>query len=254
MTVCLVLQGDSASPGAREKMCSGFRCWRKSMPSTHAGGWRGRGHLRLPEASPLGLQVQGPGTRPGRGGVGLCRDRHSETGPVLGLSSPPTPSSPALISKLGMKVSPQEEDVCFLLFPQTSATRFLHLFVSHHWGQAASLQVVGEERGHLLSVLVSQGLACDRAPDPQSELHCPLRRHLSSCWQTGLTGRRPAVRAVGLSPSVPRPLSGWGLVLTDGGSPPHSPAHVGGGRVLLGRCVVACEGRGADEAAGKRRD
>lgn len=65
MTVCLVLQGDSASPGAREKMCSGFRCWRKSMPSTHAGGWRGRGHLRLPEASPLGLQrpcqVQGSG-------------------------------------------------------------------------------------------------------------------------------------------------------------------------------------------------
>ncbi|XP_036091726.1 calpain-10 isoform X4 [Rousettus aegyptiacus] len=29
MTVCLVLQGDSASPGARERMCSGSRYWRR---------------------------------------------------------------------------------------------------------------------------------------------------------------------------------------------------------------------------------
>lgn len=42
MTVCLVLQGDSASPGARERMCSGFPYWRRSMPSTRAEGWRGQ--------------------------------------------------------------------------------------------------------------------------------------------------------------------------------------------------------------------
>lgn len=41
MTVCLVLQGDSASPGAREKMCSGFPYWRRSMPSTLEGLGRG---------------------------------------------------------------------------------------------------------------------------------------------------------------------------------------------------------------------
>lgn len=43
MTVCLVLQGDSASPGASERMCSGSPCWRRPMPSTRQAGAGGAG-------------------------------------------------------------------------------------------------------------------------------------------------------------------------------------------------------------------
>lgn len=35
MTVCLVLPGDSAFPGARERMCSGFPYWKRPMLSMH---------------------------------------------------------------------------------------------------------------------------------------------------------------------------------------------------------------------------
>lgn len=56
MTVCLVLQGDSASPGARGRMCSGFPYWRRSTPSTHAGGGgAGPGGLGAWEAHLLAL-------------------------------------------------------------------------------------------------------------------------------------------------------------------------------------------------------
>lgn len=73
MTVCLVLQGDSASPGARERMCSGFPYWRRSTPSTRAGGWGGRGPgehvchlpgLRRPRP------FQGPGSQAWGGATG----------------------------------------------------------------------------------------------------------------------------------------------------------------------------------------
>lgn len=82
MTVCLVLQGDSASPGARERMCSGFPYWRRPTPSTHAGGGRGRAGLgpeppwAAPEALSLGFSAlvhsQGLAARPG---VGLTIQR-----------------------------------------------------------------------------------------------------------------------------------------------------------------------------------
>jgi len=63
MTVCLVLQGDSASPGARERMCSGSPYWRRSTPSTPAGveglggraGVPGRSALVGPEGFQGGL-------------------------------------------------------------------------------------------------------------------------------------------------------------------------------------------------------
>lgn len=35
MTVCLVLPGDSAFPGARERMCSGFPYWKRPMLSMY---------------------------------------------------------------------------------------------------------------------------------------------------------------------------------------------------------------------------
>lgn len=35
MTVCLALLGDSASPGARERMYSGFPYWKRPMLSTY---------------------------------------------------------------------------------------------------------------------------------------------------------------------------------------------------------------------------
>lgn len=35
MTVCLALLGDSASPGARERMFSGFPYWKRHMLSTY---------------------------------------------------------------------------------------------------------------------------------------------------------------------------------------------------------------------------
>lgn len=62
MIVCLVLQGDSASPDARERMYSGFHYWRRSMPSTCAGGRQaGPCHLRLPPGAGLcSLSLQNP--------------------------------------------------------------------------------------------------------------------------------------------------------------------------------------------------
>lgn len=153
MIVCLVLQGDSASPGARERMCSGFLYWRRSMPSTCAGGWRaGPCHLRLPP------------------GAGLCSpllqnpviSRHLAAGPGVGLTGPETGTLegwpvvclpfPALISQVGMR-----EDVYFLPFSflKTQKERCFHLFVFHPWGQAAFLQLVGEERGQLSISLFS---------------------------------------------------------------------------------------------------
>ena len=61
MTVCLVLQGDSASPGARERMCSGCRCWRRPTPSTRAGSWGARGPPPLPQAAPRSTSLLPPG-------------------------------------------------------------------------------------------------------------------------------------------------------------------------------------------------
>lgn len=60
MTVCLVLQGDSASPGARERMCSGSPYWRRSTPSTPASVEGPGGQAGVPGRSalvgPEGLQ------------------------------------------------------------------------------------------------------------------------------------------------------------------------------------------------------
>lgn len=126
MTVCLVLQGDSASPGARERMCSGFHYWRRSMPSTCAGGWRaGPCHLRLPSEacfrSPL---LQNP-----------VVSRRLAAGPGVGLTGPETGTLeawpvvclpfPALISQVGMW-----EGMCFLPFSflKPQQERCFHLF------------------------------------------------------------------------------------------------------------------------------
>lgn len=120
MTVCLVLQGDSASPGAREKMCSGFPYWRRSMPSTCAGGWRGwagvgwgataaLGHPRVAHLhSPWAVVPSSvPGTwQPGlRWGRPAQRQKLGDVACGVRLSRP-APSVSALVSKSGTKTSP----------------------------------------------------------------------------------------------------------------------------------------------------
>nr|KAF6336240.1 calpain 10 [Myotis myotis] len=77
----LLDQGDSASPGARERMCSGFHYWRRSMPSTCARGWRaGPCHLRLPpEACFCSPSLQNP-----------VVSRRLAAGPGVGLTGPET--------------------------------------------------------------------------------------------------------------------------------------------------------------------
>lgn len=147
MIVCLVFQGDSASPGARERMCSGFHCWRRSMPSTCTGGWwAGPCHLRLPPGACLcSPSLQNPvisrrlAAGPGVGRTGLEMGT-LEAWPAVYLPFP------ALISQMGMR-----EGVCFFPFSflKPQQERCFYLFVFHPWGQAASLHIVREERGQL---------------------------------------------------------------------------------------------------------
>lgn len=75
MTVCLALLGDSASRGARERMCSGFPYWKRPMLSMYSvevtrparlGGFstqavpRGPFHLPWPAEPYAFLRVEQP--------------------------------------------------------------------------------------------------------------------------------------------------------------------------------------------------
>ena len=119
MTVCLVLQGDSASPGARERMCSGSPYWRRSTPSTPAGveGLGGRAGRRagVPGRSalvgPEGLQ----------GGLARPETEVLRLGRWAAVASARAPF-PALTSRSGRGASPPERGCASSsLFPQTQA-------------------------------------------------------------------------------------------------------------------------------------
>lgn len=106
MTVCLVLQGDSASPGARERMCSGSHYWRRSTPSTRLEG--------VPGQAGCTCQFQGSGDR-SRAGADPSRDSSSEAQPAVAFSCPIHPLSLPPLQSWRAEVTPRKRACVFSL-------------------------------------------------------------------------------------------------------------------------------------------